>query len=420
MFKMAFRSLFRYGKRTAITVFAISIGVALAIFTKGVLIGVDLDSTRNLIKYETGGAKVFPKGYFEDMKYFPVDKFIEREEKEEIFKKISELDKDIKFTGEFISSGEVMFYEDPFPASGSVKAIIHTLPYNQEVYEINKDNLEGSWLEKNSDEVVIGSKLADDMKAKIGYYLTIQSRGRDGFLQAFDVKIGGILNTGNPVIDASAVYVDMDFTDSLFELNGGVNSIVFNWGNDIVQTINQTTDKVSIIRAIASSLGDFETYDWEDLSSDLIALQKTKDASSGILLFFLFIIATVGITNTMLMAVSERKNEIAMLRALGYKGSYIKSLFAIEGGLIGAIGAICGAILGLLIVWPCKVYGIDFSSLMGDMDIGYRINAIMYAAIDMKSIILIVLFAFGVSVLSAWIAVRHSSKGEISEIMRRI
>jgi len=420
MFKMAFRSLFRYGKRTAITVFAISIGVALAIFTKGLLVGMDLDSTRNLIQYETGGAKVFPKGYFEDMKYFPVDKFIENEEKEEIFKKISELDKDIKFTGEFISSGEVMFYEDPFPASGSVKAIIHTLPYNQEVYEINKDNLEGSWLEKNSDEVVIGSKLADDMKAKIGYYLTIQSRGRDGFLQAFDVKIGGILNTGNPVIDASAVYVDMDFADSLFELNGGVNSIVFNWGNDIVQTINQTTEKVSIIRAIASSLGDFETYDWEDLSSDLIALQKTKDASSGILLFFLFIIATVGITNTMLMAVSERKNEIAMLRALGYKGSYIKSLFAIEGGLIGAIGAICGAILGLLIVWPCKVYGIDFSSLMGDMDIGYRINAIMYAAIDMKSIILIVLFAFGVSVLSAWIAVRHSSKGEISEIMRRI
>jgi len=420
MFKMAFRSLSRYRKRTAITVFAIAIGVALAIFTKGVLIGVDLDSTRNLIQYETGGAKVFPKGYFEDRKYFPVDKFIEREEKEEIFKKISEFDKDIKFTGEFISSGEVMFYEDPFPATGSVKAIIHTLPYDQEVYKINKGNLDGSWLKKNSDEVVIGSKLADDMKAEIGYYLTIQSRGRDGFLQAFDVKIGGILNTGNPVVDASAVYVDMDYADSLFELNGGVNSIIFNWGNDIVQTINQTTEKVQLIRNTASSVGDFETYDWEDLSSDLIALQKTKNASSGILLFFLFVIATVGITNTMLMAVSERKNEIAMLRALGYKGSYIKSLFALEGGLIGAIGAICGAILGLLIVWPCKVYGIDFSSLIGDMDIGYRINAIMYAAIDVKSIVLIVLFAFVVSVLSAWIAVRHSSKGEISEIMRRI
>jgi len=109
-----------------------------------------------------------------------------------------------------------------------------------------------------------------------------------------------------------------------------------------------------------------------------------------------------------------------MLKTLGYKDSYIISLFCIEGSLIGVLGSLVGLVLGIPISLYYEVKGIDFSSIGKDVDMGYRINTIMYTDVNFTKILLLCLLAILFCTLAAYIAVRKPTKGEIAEQMRRI
>jgi putative ABC transport system permease protein len=58
------------------------------------------------------------------------------------------------------------------------------------------------------------------------------------------------------------------------------------------------------------------------------------------------VVATIGIINSMLMAVSERYKEIGTMKCLGALDSLVVRLFLLESGLLGLLGAIAGAIVG--------------------------------------------------------------------------
>ena len=58
------------------------------------------------------------------------------------------------------------------------------------------------------------------------------------------------------------------------------------------------------------------------------------------------VVASIGIANTMVMAVYERTREIGILKALGASGAEIRRLFMIEAGFIGLVGGVAGLILG--------------------------------------------------------------------------
>ncbi|MFH0886796.1 MAG: ABC transporter permease, partial [bacterium] len=76
LIKLAFRNIFRNFKRTMITVIAIALGIMFMIVMDSVLAGMDQDSFRRIINYETGHIKIFDKGYREDETNFPLDKTI--------------------------------------------------------------------------------------------------------------------------------------------------------------------------------------------------------------------------------------------------------------------------------------------------------------------------------------------------------
>jgi ABC-type antimicrobial peptide transport system permease subunit len=56
--------------------------------------------------------------------------------------------------------------------------------------------------------------------------------------------------------------------------------------------------------------------------------------------------AALGISNTMMMAVSERRREIGVLRSLGAEERDIRALFLVESGLVGLVGSAMGVVLG--------------------------------------------------------------------------
>ncbi len=420
MLKLAFRGVSRYKKRTIITAFAIGIAIVFSIFMKSLLTGVALDSDKNLIWNDTSSAKIYAPGYFEERDYYPIDALITEEQGKALEQTLIENDYE-NFTKEFVSSAQIMFYEDPFPASGSVSTILKALDSsNTSAYKFEDAKIEGNWISNNVDGVVLGSKLSQDINAEIGYYLTVQTKGKGGFIQAFDIPIIGIISTGDPVVDSSTVFFDYNTINDYLELDGYSTNYSLSYSMNIATVKSITDSETKTLRALIDPLG-LEAYSWREIADDILQLQSSKGGFSNIFLFFTFFIAIVGISNTMLMAISERKNEIAMLKTLGYNNKYIKRLFTLEGTIIGFLGVFCGTILGVLISLYYQIKGIDLSSFVGDSEsIGYRINSVMHAFVSPAQVILIIILGLFVSMLAAYFAVRRTGRGEIAEMFRRI
>ena len=94
-----------------------------------------------------------------------------------------------------------------------------------------------------------------------------------------------------------------------------------------------------------------------DQISRIFTIIQVMLSSVGLLAL---LIASIGIANTMIMAIYERTREIGTLKALGASEGDVLRLFLVEAGIIGALGGILGVIggwlLGLLLNWGAHVY----------------------------------------------------------------
>jgi ABC-type lipoprotein release transport system permease subunit len=157
---------------------------------------------------------------------------------------------------------------------------------------------------------------------------------------------------------------------------------------------------------------------WDELARDYVALAEAKRGGTGMILFLVFIIAAVGISNTMLMAIYERIRELGMMRALGMNDRSIQLAFMIEAGGIGLIGSTIGVLLGIAINFYMVNVGIDFGLLMRDMDMGYRIQSSFRGTWSPSTIITAFFFGSILSMLVAWIPTRRALKMDIPSCLR--
>jgi len=96
-------------------------------------------------------------------------------------------------------------------------------------------------------------------------------------------------------------------------------------------------------------------------------IKSTTSALSGmneiilIMLFLIIGLASIGTANTLLMNTFERTSEIGTMRALGFTRQQVRKMVVGEGLLIGLVGVIGGAILGVILL-----YVTSQSKLLGD------------------------------------------------------
>ena len=93
----------------------------------------------------------------------------------------------------------------------------------------------------------------------------------------------------------------------------------------------------------------FATFSLLDATSNLRQVFAVFDLLMGIFGSLALIVASLGIINTLVMAILERRREIGILKALGADDSDIRKLFFVEAGVMGLIGGFLGVALGWLI-----------------------------------------------------------------------
>lgn len=110
----------------------------------------------------------------------------------------------------------------------------------------------------------------------------------------------------------------------------------------------KTTANVDDIEVAAKKMG-FGAFSLLDASKSLKIFFRVLDLLLGLFASLALAVATLGIVNTLVMAILERRREIGVLKALGAADGDVKKLFFVEAGVMGLVGGIAGVILGWLI-----------------------------------------------------------------------
>ena len=94
--------------------------------------------------------------------------------------------------------------------------------------------------------------------------------------------------------------------------------------------------------------GDYIARDWTRTHGNLYQAIRMEKTMIGLLLLLIVAVAAFNIISTLVMVVTDKKGDIAILRTLGATPSEIMAIFMVQGSIIGVIGTLVGAVLGVL------------------------------------------------------------------------
>jgi len=409
---LAWKNLSRHKRRTIITSSAITVGLATFIFIDSWLLGAQRESERNLIWYETSSARVLNQQYWEEKDQLPLKYVIENPET--VAARLQELK--IPSAPRTVFGGELIVRENPFEQDGSIPVKIFAIDPEKDnrVFKFNETIKEGRFLKSGEEGILMGAWMAEDLGAEVGYPLTIITTTRDGYVQTIDVDIVGIIDCPNPVINRSSIFLPLDTADRYLEMHGAVTEVDLKFP--------ERADADLLASSLEEKLDDdfpgLEILSWKTLAGDFVALAGMKQSATRMILFLVFVIAAVGVSNTMLMAIYERFRELGMMRALGMKDSQIRLAFLFESGGIGLIGSVLGILLGVILCFWIVNRGIDLTFMSRNMDIGYRIAGISRGAWHPEALVYAFFFGIILSVAVTFFPTRRALKMTITDCLR--
>ena len=145
-------------------------------------------------------------------------------------------------------------------------------------------------------------------------------------------------------------------------------SEIYVWADDV--------ESVSQVQQAIASVG-LATYSNEDeiagTKRTMAAVQLVLGAVGAVSM----LVAAFGISNTMVMAVYERKKEIGVMKVLGCDTADIKAVFLCEAGMIGLLGGGIGVLISLLVSVAANLAaGALIGSLGGDASAGMTVSSV--------------------------------------------
>lgn len=211
-------------------------------------------------------------------------------------------------------------------------------PVKQEgISHLSEDLVQGRWLDIGTTDLVIGFKLAEDMGVEMGDSVTMISPE----LIQVTLKVAGIFDTGQNQIDGSTVFVNLQAAQQLFATGRDVQSIGIK--------LDDPWEANRVSRLIGDSLG-LKTESWMVEQAQFVNAFAAQNGSRLMISFFSLMASAFGIASVLIVSVFQRSRQIGILKSMGATDAQILRVFALQGLFISIIGAVVGALSGLVLL----------------------------------------------------------------------
>jgi len=291
-------------------------------------------------------------------------------------------------------------------------ALIHGVDpgYEQQLSDGLINMIEGDLdvLQPGSRSIVLGRILAYDLAVRPGdgVVLLIPRPVGDGTLEPVLERfvLRGVFEAGLQDHDGTLALVNIDDAASIQRLHGAVDAVRFR-ADDVMAAPR-------IARALQQRLGDtFVTSDWTIENASYFRAIRIEKMMMSLILSLIIGVAAFNIVASLVMVVTDKTTDIAVLRTLGMRPNGVVRVFFVQGAAIGWAGVIIGVLLGVVlainvpVIAPLLEQWFGFQIMPGDVYYVTRIPS----ELESQDVAIIAIAAFVLTSLATLYPARRAA-----------
>ena len=399
--KLAFRNLLRNTRRTALTCLLLTSALVIMILMDGMMVGVSRLMVDSLTDTLEGEAQIYHQGFRER---FDPSLYLDNTVP---LREVLELDQDVRAFSERVMTPAML--ASSYATQG---VMIYGIDQEQEkaVSRIREAQVEGSPITKESD-LLLGDSLAEKLEVGLGDRLVLTTSSVEGneLVQRL-FRVSGVLNFGPSELDDRLAFIDLEAAREMLMIGDGTHQFVIRFENR--DRANEADlplyDRVRDDQTAAEG--------WLKLQPSIGGMLEMTGFGRLILGLVLFLLAALGVVNSIFMSIYERLYEFAVTKAIGTRPWWIGRLIVLESLLMALASVAIGVFIAYFVGDYLEREGLGLGQMeVGGVVIPERIRPVMLVDQFLEAS----WFLIGLTLLTALYPALYAAKITPAEAIKR-
>ncbi len=341
--------------------------------------------------------------------------------------------KDVVAVAPFIEK-QVMLKEGNQVQATFLQAVLPKL--EKDISTVNQHMTPANSLDKlkaGDYNIILGETLAKNLEVSIGDSITLLSLNKQSFSSANttmpqttpadetspilkDFTVVATFKVDKQIYDSAYAFVHLDDALETFNLNGNITGLHIQLDDafkvkEASFAIADTQDKYK---------EEYVITNWKTSNANLFKVIQLQKSMLFLVVLLIIAVAAFNLVSTLIMMVTEKQSDIAILRTMGMSPAQVMRIFVVQGSLLGLLGTIIGVVIGLLVANNVTdvVHGLEqlfnFSLLKAEV---HEITDID-AEINPYDVLLIAVSAITLSILATLFPAWQAAKVPPAEALR--
>ncbi len=420
--KLSWRNLWRNPRGTLLTALALGLGLALLLISLGLLDGGHEQTIADGVRFGPGHVVIQAKGYQDsgsDELLLPaqvvsrIEEFLQTADMKPVVRGVSPR---LLATGLLSSSTN----------SAGVR-IMGVVPQDEPAVSFIPHRIvEGTYISNGKHSgVVIGAELARKLEVKIGSRVVLMTQalrqpdletksGAGEEMQSTLLRVSGIFQTGLEAVDANIIQLPLSEAQTLLGVPGGQVT-------QVALLLQQEGDSPLVARALRKQLtgAPVEVLTWRESIPMLAQILGLDHAFNYIMNGVILAMVGLGILNTILMRVLERRYEFGVCKALGLRPRQLAVMVIGESLALTAISLALGLVLGLSVEHYFATSGLDLRWVFRTgLPAALVFDPILYSRLSLNRIVWSVGIVFMMATIISFYPALKAARTELPDALK--
>ena len=266
--------------------------------------------------------------------------------------------------------------------------------------------------------IILGVDLARILGASVGDRVTLVTPSTNVTIAGVSPRmrrftVAGIFDVGMYEYDSAMAYIHLEDARRLYRMDGEITGLRLK--------LDDLFHAPRISRELAQALpGIYQVRDWTQYHANFFRAIQTEKTVMFIILLLIVAVAAFNIVSTMVMVVTDKTADIAILRTLGASPMSILGIFMVQGTVIGFIGTLLGLIGGVSLALNVETIVPAIEALLGTQfmpaDVYYISD--LPSELHLDDVLKITGLAFLISILATLYPAWRASRTQPAESLR--
>ena len=270
-------------------------------------------------------------------------------------------------------------------------------------------------LQERNNSIILGTQLASQLGISSGNELSVTSLNSlltRSLSDAQGFEVIGFADFGIYGNQAIAL-INLNEARELFAQDRGVNL-------QLRLRVSDIFNAELIAMDLFENAGNLDIQSWNETQATLFNALNMEKLLTSFMLLMIVVIGAVNIISTLVMVVSDKTSDVAILRTMGASRSIIMKIFVVQGLIVGIVGTTIGALLGLLLannitklsLWLEQLINLVFA------DANIYLISHLQTRVNVSEVMLVCLIALLICFLATLYPAFRASKIQPAEALR--